>query len=262
MKITAISIALTLWLLPLCIHAETIQIATEEYPPHTSEKLKHYGVACHIVSEAFALEGIEVAYSFFPGKRAYMMAETGMVDGALPWVWRAEREDFFHYSEPITRGGMDGFYHLKSFHFKWNPDQPDYNDLRGLSIGAILGYNYGKDFQISEASGLISVERVPTIGQNLKKLLNGRIQLFMCQDDVGNYELHRSFNPQERAMITHTLENNRPTENFHLILSKKRKQSAHYLETFNRGLQKLKASGRYDQLIKDSQAGAYIIKEP
>ena len=52
---------------------ETIRLATEEYPPYTSKHLANYGLASHIVTDAFALEGVQTEYSFFPCARALLL---------------------------------------------------------------------------------------------------------------------------------------------------------------------------------------------
>ncbi len=239
---------------------ETIHISTEEYAPHTSKKLKHYGVDCHIVTEAFALEGITVKYNFFPGKRSFEMAQEGDVDATLPWVKREDRKKYFYYSDPIIRGGMDGFFHLKSFQFNWNCKQPNYDDLKGIDIGAIIGYNYGPSFQNAEKLGKILVERIPTIEMNFRKLLLGRIELFMSQDDVGYFILQSKFKQKDVQLITHTLEDTKQTEDYHILFSKKKKKAKYFLEAFNRGLKRLKKNSKYNQFIQESQRGDYIKK--
>lgn len=90
-----------------------VRNATEEYPPYTSEKLKHYGIDSHIVSEAFRIEGIDVEYQFFSGARSYAMAKEGSVDGTLPWALRAERKQFFWYSDPVIQVDHEQFYYLR-----------------------------------------------------------------------------------------------------------------------------------------------------
>ncbi len=232
-----------------CFSQNVIKITTEEFPPHTSESLEGCGIDCKIVTEAFKLEGIDVEYSFHPGARSYAMAKAGDVDGTLPWVWRKEREEDFYFPEPIITAGMDSFFHLKTYNLNWDPDNPDYNRVKGVQFGAIIGYNYGEDFTKAEESGLIKVHRVSTIRQNFQKLLAGRISIFMSGDIVGYYELNNSiFSAYEIEKITHVYENNQPTENFYLILSKERKNSLYFRDAFNRGLKKLKASGRYDEI--------------
>ena len=74
---------------------KTISIASEEYPPYTSRKLKDFGVDAAIVSAAFRHVGIETRYEFFPGARSYILARVGSMDATLPWAKRKGREKDF-----------------------------------------------------------------------------------------------------------------------------------------------------------------------
>ncbi len=56
------------------VSPERVSIATEEYPPYTSQILKHNGITSHIVREAFRAEGSELSYRFYPAARAIMLA--------------------------------------------------------------------------------------------------------------------------------------------------------------------------------------------
>jgi len=49
---------------------EAIRLTTGEFVPFTSKSLKYNGVISRIVTEAFALEGGEVEYGWYPWKRA------------------------------------------------------------------------------------------------------------------------------------------------------------------------------------------------
>ncbi len=240
---------------------ETIYIATEEYPPHTSEMLKYYGLDCHIVTEAFALEGISVKYRFYPPKRSLILARKGKVDGVMPWTWRKEREKDFHYPDPVLlKGIVYTFFHLKNFKFDWNPEKPNYNDLKGLTVGANLGYNYGEDFQLAEKFGLINVERVKTQVMNFKKLLASHIQLFIDDEAVGLYKLQSNFTLDEINRISYCQVNNLPSDSLYLLISKKSRKAGRFLEAFNKGLKRLRQSGKYDQFTEESKQGKYIIQ--
>ncbi|MDM8531100.1 transporter substrate-binding domain-containing protein [Anaerolineales bacterium HSG25] len=239
---------------------EVIRIATEEYPPYTSENMKHYGIASHIVTEAFALEGITVEYEFFPGSRSYKLAEQGEMDGSLPWVYREEREKDFYFGEPVVAGGDDGFFHLKDFEFSWDMEHPDYNDLAGVQVGGIISYNYGELFQNAEESGVIEVNRIATIPQAFKMLLTGRIEVLMLEDKSGYYQLQSNFTSEEIESITHTREEESQIMYNYLLLSKKAEKGEYYLEKLNSGIKKLRDSGQYDEFIAALGRGDYVIK--
>ncbi len=48
--------------------SKTIRL-TNGWQPYLSKDVPHHGFASHIVTEAFALVGVEVEYGFFPWKR-------------------------------------------------------------------------------------------------------------------------------------------------------------------------------------------------
>ena len=48
--------------------------------------------------EAYGLEGIDVECRVYPAARSFKHAQTGIIDGTIPWVKRAGREiDFGAY---------------------------------------------------------------------------------------------------------------------------------------------------------------------
>ncbi len=50
--------------------SKVIRLTNGEWQPYLSEDTPHHGFASHIVTEAFALVGVEVEYGFFPWSRA------------------------------------------------------------------------------------------------------------------------------------------------------------------------------------------------
>lgn len=235
---------------------DMIRITSAEWPPYQSEHLKHYGVASHIITQAFALEDIQVTYGFFPEMRSLLVARNGKWDATFLWVKTKEREPYFYFSDVIVEND-NVFFHLKSVAFDWNT----MDDLSDILIGATIGFSYGKAFDTAEKSGKIHVERVPSDEMNFAKLLKNRIQIFPQTKDVGYAMLQKNFSPEEAAQITH---HPRPivTEKLLLLFSKKVSANKERLILFNRGLKKLRDSGRYDQYIQESQRGEYRVITP
>jgi len=217
---------------------ETLRLASGEWKPYVSLAMSNYGSFSHIVTQAFALEGVEVEYGFFPWSRSMAIAERGDWDGTLPWGYQEERIKNFHHSEAVVEQRYF-FFHLKSFKFDWQ----SYRNLNGLIIGASLGYNYKGGFQSAEKKGDIEVFRVGTESQLIKMLLAGRIQLALIEKTIAQDLMCRSFSRQEIARITyHPKLQSR--DGLHLLLSKKVDKNKHLIKKFNRGLRRLKASGK------------------
>ncbi len=79
---------------PSAFAGEEIRLTTGEFPPFISENLKYYGPAPHIVTKAFASEGVSVKFRVFPWKRAYITAKRGknMWDQVSGWKPKGERK--------------------------------------------------------------------------------------------------------------------------------------------------------------------------
>ncbi len=232
---------------PFAFSNETIRITNGEWPPYLSRDLMHNGFASHIVEEAFAIEGVTVQYGFFPWGRAYALVEEGVWDGSVVWTIKEERKEDVFFSDPVFYSpGV--FLHRKDFQFQWNAEQMDFTDLQGKRIGTLIGSKHGPEFDRAEESGLIRVQRVVDDEQNIRLLLKGRIDVAMFDVHVAYHLLNERFSAEEAALLTHT-----PwlstTDSYHLVLSKKLAKNEDLLQRFNRGLQKLRENGRYNQIV-------------
>ena len=224
---------------------EIVHLTTGEFPPYTSKKLDHFGVANRIIAEAFALEGYQVKFSFFPWKRAYQEAASGEFAGSSYWAKTTERVEQCYFSNPIWEDGWV-FFHLKSYPFKWE----SFNDLKGIPIGGTLEYSYGENFYKAEKEGIIKIQWVPMDILNYRKLKLGRIKIFPNVKIVGYYDLKNNFPPEEFRLFTHHPKQWNVSTN-HLVMSKKLEKSKYLMEIFNRGLKRLRESGKVDQYLTE-----------
>ncbi len=223
---------------------ETIRVSAGMWPPFTGERLSYHGVAARIVSEALSLEGVDVEYRFQPWKRAYVSAKTGQVHGSILWRYVPEREHDFYYCDPVIKVDVV-FFHLKGFEFKWKT----LDDLTGIRIGVVRGFNYSDDYTRGVASGKLLVHETNTQEQNFKKLMAGRIQVTPVVRASGYATLEKLFPPSQAVRVTH-----HPvplaTQELHLILTRIKPENERISRLFNRGLKKLRNNGRFDNLRK------------
>ena len=229
-----------------------VNLANGEWPPYLSESYKNYGVASDIVSKAFEAQGIRVNYGFFPWKRGYEFARLNPDwHGTLIWTYSEERAAEFLYSDVVITLN-DVFFHRSDKPFDWD----SMDDLKGLTVGATLGYFYGSEFEKAEQEEVFSVDRVPDDVTNLKKLMRGRIDVFPLTTEVGYELVFDTFPESSRHLI---INHKKPirSSSYHLILSKNIDENAKLLEEFNQGLKKIKANGVYEKLIEQSIVGWY-----
>ncbi|OZG75515.1 amino acid ABC transporter substrate-binding protein [Hahella sp. CCB-MM4] len=245
---------LSFFLSALPAKAETLTIATGDWPPYISPQLKHYGVTARIVREAFETAGDEVVFQFFPWKRTILMSEQGLVDGSFAWSHKPEREAHHLYSNAIGEYGYV-FFHLKSKPFEWQK----LKDLRGLTIGGTNSYNYGAEFVTAAERGEFKIEWVHSDELNWRKLLAGRIDIFPSDVEAGYAQLRDIFPSEKANKITHNPHPLKPLTTMHMLFSKLKPESPERLKRFNRGLKQLKDSGKYTQYLKESREGLYRL---
>jgi len=256
MKYAAIPFLLILSLLSIATDSTTtnsttteIRLSVEEYPPYVTQTKSHNGLLAIIVKEAFQSEGITVVLDFFPGKRAYHLAQRGEYDGSFPWAERPERHHHFYYGEPLIEADDEVFFFNKGTSINWNAKAQDYRSIQGSSIVTILGYNYGEKFQSAEKTQLIDVYRVPDLEQALRILLSKRVDFLISPERVARFSLTSMF-PEKSHNIESVLAIDEPKEMDYLIISKKSKQGIYFKDALDRGLQRLKKSGRYQEIIE------------
>ena len=236
---------------PPSFAGEQIRLANGEWPPYHSHKLKYYGLASRVVTEAFALEGVTVQYKFFPWKRGMELAKRGELDGTAVWRHKPKFEKFFHYSDPVL-ASKAVFFHLKSYALEWTV----FDDLKGIRIGGTIGYGYNADYDNAEKSKDFKIRRVPKDELNFKMLLARRIDIFPITAEVGYHILKTKFTPDEFQSVTHHPNSLTPVQeqSLHLLLPKNKEKSLRLLEAFNRGLKKAQSQWQVRAILRGIQA--------
>ncbi|MDA3809789.1 MAG: transporter substrate-binding domain-containing protein [Spirochaetaceae bacterium] len=204
-----------------------------------------FGVLAQITKEAFALEDIDVDFQIAPWKRGYDYVLTGQWHGIVGWNRTAEREKLFYVSSPVLLEDVV-FFHRKDLKLEWQTVE----DLKGLSAGAIAGYNYGSEFQRAIESGIIKKEITSNEELSIKMLQNKRFDIWPCEVDVGLFLIKKYLPPEAASQITYS-QNPIQISDLCLLLSRKKPENAAYLIRFERGLKTLKETGRYEDIIEE-----------
>ena len=114
-------LVLTLGLAAPAVRADGITLTSGEWRPFLSEQLPHHSVLSRIVSEAFALEGVTVHYTFRPWARAFAEAQQGKAQGSVVWSEGApgsRRNRDFHFGDLVYED-KSSFFYRKVFPFTW-----------------------------------------------------------------------------------------------------------------------------------------------
>jgi len=237
------------------LSAETITIGNDNWKPYQCENFKHGGILPHIVTQAFAVEAIDVDNQWAPWKRVISYVKSGRWDVVNSVIKNQERDDFLLFTDPIMT------YEPYLFHLKSNPlEFNKMSDLSGKVVGTKRGYYYGERFKNAVKSRQVSLEEETHHEQNFKKLLADRIQLVIIDKEAAFNLLQEQFTESELNAITF-----HPTPiqslDIHLGISKNIESSQRLVTSFNRGLKVLKESGKLDQMWRDYESGAYQSEE-
>ena len=238
----------------MTIKAETISITNGEWAPYLSEKVKGYGIASHIIEEAFKQVNIKVKWGFFPWSRSLKIAKKGKEwQAAACWFYTKKRTKDFDYSDPVVNQ-ESVFFHLKSTAFDWKT----ISDLKKYKVGVTQDYSYGKIFDLALKQGLFEFEKAKNDTLNLLKVGKKRVQIFPLAKLVGLSILKTLKTTKPSSNLSELTYHQRPLHKtpLYLLFSKKRKDQK-LLVKFNRGLQMIQKNGTYDKIINDAKKGVY-----
>lgn len=232
---------------PSSLRAETVRITNGEWPPFTSQSLPQGGPLSRVVADAFKQVGVTVEYGYFPWKRAYEYARNGTWDGSVGWSRDSVRVVEFVMSDPVIYADKVLFYR-KTAPIEWSRIE----DLKRWRLGATVGYSYGEEWDSAVRSGVLRVEWVAFEEQNLRKLLENRLDAVAIDLEVALYLLRNVFTPSQAEQVTyhpHRLSRSLIC----LTLSRKNPASQALVERFNQGLAELRASGRFHHYFTEYQ---------
>jgi polar amino acid transport system substrate-binding protein len=224
--------------------AEVLRLANGEWPPYTGQDLPAHGCDSQVVVEAFALEGIQVHFDFLPWARGLLLSQNGMVDGAVEWAGTPEQRQTHFVSSDFLSQQQWVFFHRKNDDVTWER----LDDLTQKNIGLTIGYAYSDVFADLKRQHPAMFHEAANDVLNFRKLVGGRIDLFPLERSVGYFLLKRELSEEDRARLTANL---KPLAEFtpYLLLSRAIPENEWRMQLFDRGLQQLKASKRYEEIM-------------
>lgn len=149
-----------------------LRVVTEEFPPYdfTDENGEVQGFATEVVRQVLAKLEIDVEIEVFPWARALKLASENPNTMLFSVVRTQEREDLFHWVGVVCE--------VRSFLYRLRSRQDivagKLSDLRKYDVGVVRGWAGQKYL---ENSGFPNLQAVAVSDLNIKKLLNGRVDL-------------------------------------------------------------------------------------
>lgn len=116
------------------------------------------------------------------------MAEQGEVDGIMLLTESEERKQYLLMTDPLLFDANLLWYRHDSPNAR---ERLAFEDLRGLRIGVVAGFNYGEPFNRAvEEYGLI-LDEAPSILSNFRRLDRNWIDVFPVNRMAAQYALHK-----------------------------------------------------------------------
>ncbi|MEM7253443.1 MAG: ABC transporter substrate-binding protein [Pseudomonadota bacterium] len=165
--------------------AETVRLATLDWPPYTGGKLPAFGATSEIITQAFAKMETKTEIVVRPWKRAIAEAQNGRAAGYFPG-YHCRHVEGFIASDPVGTGPL-GFAEHAERPIQWR----SIDDLgeQKLKIGTVLGYVNTDEFDRKVGSGWIRAITAKDDLTNLKKLARKRIDAAVIDKFVLAYML-------------------------------------------------------------------------
>ncbi len=186
-----------------------------------------------------------------PWKRSLDSVLADSHKGSVGWRKTPEREKLFSYTDSLFNSEVV-FFHRMGTRFDWQ----EIDDVGHLKVGVTLGYLAEKDLGPVTRRNGGKLDVAPTDVSNLLKLIDGRIDIFPCSKEVCYYLLRTQFLPGAADQIGH---HPKPfySSGLHVLFAKNDPEAPKLIEAFNRGLKRLRESGRYAQYLEESLRGEY-----
>ncbi|MEZ7197709.1 substrate-binding periplasmic protein [Pseudodesulfovibrio karagichevae] len=251
LRILLLSIVVAVFM-PCAAFAGKVSISSGEYAPYTGKDLPHGGFVNHVISEAFRESGYEVEIAYYPWARAFELAREGAAD-AVSYVYITERRgrDYL-FSDPITHERLVVFSKKETKIPEWK----SFADFKGFRIGITRDFSYTDEFWRLADNGVLTYDVANSDYSNFAMLIAKRIDIFFADELVGFTILRERFAPgiadmvksSERAIADHTGA---------LGFTRKTERGARLRDIFNNGLEKMKESGRFQEMYNALLAGEY-----
>ncbi len=218
----------------------TVVLANETiWAPYYGKELENGGYTTEIIRQALKKVGYELKIAWLPWARALYSAKHGKYNGLGTCYFNDERAENFAFTDPIGNTEI-AFFILKGRNIKYSAME----DLKPYIIGTTRGYAYPEVFT---SATYLQTENASNLVLNIRKLLNGRVDLIIASKKVVRYLLQTKF-PKE----INSLEAVSPplkTVPLHVAFSKARKDHKRKVKAFNRGLKAIKDDGTFEAIL-------------
>jgi len=221
---------------------EHLVLATTEMEPYTINDSSHSGFLNEIVIQAYEHSGYSVKVIFLPWKRAVLSVKEGLHDGLVVANLNSEREAFMTYSKALIQTDFVFYKRAKNY--------IDEDNLSNYRIGFVRGGVITKRFHTTK---WLKKEELRNTEHALKMLLASRIDLLISQRLIIPYQLEsrgKSFEFEKIEVLNTVYESIKA----YTTISKKKDNHEEIILNFNKGLEALKNTGQYQNILTKYKA--------
>lgn len=242
---------ITLLLIPYLTWAASVNnlitIAADPWCPYTCDPQSNEpGLMIEIARES--LPDYEIHYERINWARAKKEAREGHYD-AIAGAFKDDAPDFI-FPNPMVQGAICFFSLPKN---KWKYE--NLKSLKDITLGVVKDYSYGPsldpyvDTHKRDPKKTDFVSGTSTINLLIKKLIAGRISAFVEDPSVVSYYLgHQGSSWATQIKNAGCL---KEKENLYILFSPTKKpQAEQWIAALNRGMERLRVSGRLEQIKK------------
>jgi len=220
--------------------SQKVKMVTTDWAPYYASTLESGGLVTELVQTAFIRGGHESSINWYSWLRAMKMTKDGSADAVMGAYYSEERAKDYNYSDPIFSVDV-GLIALKSLGIV------KYEGLRSLesyTIGAMRGWVYTHEF---DTANYIKKQIVVNQIFAVRMLFAKQIDLVAASILVFKHEA--SFltkSKDEDIVVLNPLLDSKP---LYLIFSKSIPNSLELVESFNAGLESIRADGTFQNIL-------------
>lgn len=223
-------------------HAAEYLFVTLEYPPleYTGEDGAPQGVAVDLVTRIMDTLGHTVEIRFYPWELSLAMVKEGKADAIFTAYKNPERERFLDYSRQVLIPQLVSLYAKQGTRLTF---AGDFATLQDRKIGVVSTISYGEKFD--QYRSRLRLQRAVSLEQSFRQLLRGEIDLVISNSAEAETVL------QAMHLTDAIIRLPQPVEKVpsYIAFSKQRHLTT-LRDRFDQELARLKASGEYDDLLK------------
>lgn len=230
--------------------AKVVKMATVDWPPYFSKKLKGQGLIVRLIEESLKVKGHSLVVNYMPWKRAMSLAERGKKAHALlGCFYTKEREKIYNFSKEISSAAFHFLISKKKFVDRVSsPAQ-----LKNLQLGKVRGYAMSE--KLTNFKGLGQIKEVNKLTQLFGMVERGKVDVILENPLVARFEFNKKYPgkdyPLKDAGPDFPASDGSLSGGLHICWSKRNKDVQAFLPDFDEGLKAIKANGTYNKVRRE-----------